>query len=156
MRPFAALLLMTLTGLLIAADAPPRADDAQQEKPHDVQKEKAKLDGTWMPVSFESALVTLGEDLLKSANMTYVLKGDKLTIKHGDKVVGQATVQIDPNRLPKTMDTKSESKEHTLCAIYKLEQDTLTSCYRTAPAQRPKKFASDGYAILVTMRREKP
>jgi uncharacterized protein (TIGR03067 family) len=108
------------------------------------KKELKKLEGTWVPVS----LVFDGKERPKDDLQTLALTitGDKFMVKAGDKVFGEGTVAVDPGKNPKTMDNKwtaGGNKGKTEVGIYKVEGDTLTTCFAEAGTdKRPTTFAS--------------
>lgn len=129
------LAIVVAIGVLTAADDP-QGDAAK--------KELKKLEGSWVPVSLRLG----GKEAPKEAiqNLTLTFMGNKFTVKAGDKVFGTGTVKIDPTKELKTMDTRyteGENKGKTEVGIYKLEGDTLTTCFaETGNDKRPTSFSS--------------
>src|SRR5260370_8162717 len=75
-------------GFLVAAPAPPDND-------------LDKIQGTWKLESVQVGPHTLVEPY---KDWTFNIKGDKLTIKVGDRVRSEYTIKIDPHTKPKTID----------------------------------------------------
>jgi uncharacterized protein (TIGR03067 family) len=141
-------LLLLVAGLLIGA---------QDRKDEAVQKEYAKLTGTWKIVSVEVEGAKPEEDFLKNARL--VVKGDKFTFKRGDLSNG-GTYKVDVTAKPKTIDityTEGPEKGKTLLGIYDLEGDTGKICIALPGNDRPKEFVSkpgSGH-VLEVLKREK-
>jgi uncharacterized protein (TIGR03067 family) len=144
-------LVILAVGVLSAAAAPV-GDTAK--------KEQQKLEGSWMPVS----LVLNGKEVPKEnlKDLTLTFAGDKFTVKSGDKVFGQGTFKIDPGKDPRTIDTRwteGDNKGKTEVGIYKVEGDTLTTCFAEAGTdKRPTSFTSkeDSKSELTVFKRAKP
>jgi len=128
------LAIVLAVGVLTAARAPEG----------DAKKEMQKLEGTWVPVSLKVS----GKEAPKEAlqNLTLTFLGNKFTVKAGDKLFGAGTFTVDPAKEPKTIDTRyteGENKGKTEVGIYKVEGDTLTTCFaETANDKRPTNFSS--------------
>ncbi len=78
--------------------------------------------------------------------------------RDGKKV--ESVLKIDPTQSPKTCDESHLSgplKGKTFHGIYKLEGDTLTTCYRIDGGGRPAGFESkpDSGVLLVVLKRQK-
>src|SRR5262245_72416 len=140
-----ALLLVTVAGLSIAADAK-----------EDLKKEKDKIKGTWSFVSIEVPKGEKGppDEALKEMKM--VFGEDKVTIKFGKDEDKPAAYQLDPSKKPKEIDIMPEGKDKTLKGIYTLEGDTLKMCV-SEKGVRPKEFKPDAESKtgVMTLKREK-
>lgn len=126
----------------------------------DIKKELAALQGTWKAVAVEAG----GKALPKEAipDFAFIIGADgKSTGKMG-KTAYAATITVDPQKTPRTMDNLHESgaqKGKKQLGVYKLEGDKLTVCM-TAPgaaeADRPKGFATkDSTGVLFLFERVK-
>src|SRR4051794_15607935 len=86
----------TTTALFLAAAAAGgRADDPGKA-------EAAKLQGTWAVVAAEA-----GEQQLPAAaaqTLAFVVEGDTLTIREGDRVAEKSTFTLDPAKAPRAID----------------------------------------------------
>jgi uncharacterized protein (TIGR03067 family) len=142
--------LVLTAGLLVAADA---KDDAK--------KELAKIEGTWEVTEATLDGMKAPADVLANEKITFTVKGDTFTIKHGEKTSGSGTVAIDPTQKPATLDityTEGAHKGKKELGIYKLDGDTMTACVSEAGGkERPREFASkEGTKFeLLTMKRKK-
>jgi len=135
--------------LFIAAAAPEGA----------AKKELDKLQGTWVGVSGERDGQKLSTDQATRGQL--IIKGDRYTVREGDKVTEQGTFKIDPTKKPMTLDvmpTEGEHKGMNMLGIYELEGDTLRACLAPSGKERPKEFSSkpgSGQSLYI-MKREKP
>jgi uncharacterized protein (TIGR03067 family) len=117
-------------------------------------RELEQLQGTWQMVSHE--VDGKPDEALKDA--VRVVKGDKFTIKQGDKVLRAATMKLDPTRTPKWIDitfTEGPEKGKVRRGIYVLEGDTQKICYGDLNKERPTEFVSEsgtGHRLVVFMR----
>jgi uncharacterized protein (TIGR03067 family) len=135
-------LAILAVGVLTAAAAP-QGDAAK--------KEQEKLQGTWVPVS-----VTVDGKKEDIRDLTLTFTGNTFRVKAGDKVFGAGTFTTDPGKEPKTIDTRwteGENKGKTEVGIYKLEGDTLTTCFAEAGTdKRPTSFTSkEGSKLELTV-----
>lgn len=132
-----------------------------------IKKEKEKLTGTWKVVSVEANGQTVPEAALK--DFRFIFTADALTRKQGEKAESGAGYQLDPSRTPKWIDMtgKEDGKDHSIPALYALEGDTLTLCFRTdykqktkdkQPLERPTKLdgGKASEQVLMVLKREKP
>jgi uncharacterized protein (TIGR03067 family) len=144
-------LAILAVGVLTAAGAPLGGS---------AKKEQQKLQGTWVPTS----LMIDGKEVPKDEfrNLTVTFAGDKFTVKAGDKVFGEGTFTIDPAKEPKTIDnrwTTGDNKGKNEVGIYKVEGDTLTTCFAEAGTdKRPTSFTSKEGSKheLTVFKRSKP
>jgi uncharacterized protein (TIGR03067 family) len=140
-----------LVSLLAGADAP---------KSEAVKRELARFRGTWVLTSFEAQGQERAQDEIKKEKLVYVFDGDKLTQKLGDKLLGRATIRIDPTQSPKTLEVtgtpEGETKEGTIQNIYKIDSDTLTLAYTPMGFPRATKFVAEGLTMIVKLKRVKP
>ena len=124
------------------------------------KKELQKLEGIWVLTSLTSG----GKEVAKVANFNVrmVFKGERFTVKAGDKILGEGTFKIDPSQKPKAMEQTSATgpgKGKTSLGIYELDGDTLRTCFTPAgKTDRPKEFGSKAGTEheLATYKREKP
>jgi uncharacterized protein (TIGR03067 family) len=149
--------MILVVGLMLAAAAP---EDA-------VQKEKELLVGTWKVVSLEANGQKFPAEATK--DFQFIFTADSLTRKKGGKAESGAGYRLDPTKQPKWMDMTgtTDGKEQAVPAIYQLDGDTLTLCFRAdykkmdgKPNQvqkRPEKL--DGGAgseqVLLVLKRDK-
>ncbi len=91
-------------------------------------------------------------------DLKWVITGDKITYKVGDKTT-ELTYKLDPTKKPKWIDFTRGGRTTTL-GIYDLEGDNLKICFpkgdkgkrSTAFESKPK----SGNEILIILKREKP
>jgi uncharacterized protein (TIGR03067 family) len=124
-----------------------------KEKPDPAKEELKKLQGKWELVS-----CSLGRQRLKvrPGEEGDVYKGDQLTTFNGGEAVTRWTVTLDPTKSPKQMDKKGKDGA-LLLAIYRLEGDTLTVCYKNEQGAkgRPADFTPGKGVGVEVLRRKK-
>jgi uncharacterized protein (TIGR03067 family) len=140
--------------LVLSSAATVAADDANEAD----AKDRAALQGTWLPQSAELAGVAFPEEIRKSIKL--VVKDDGYTVTAGPSV-DQGTVKLTASAKPKQMDiigTEGPNKGKTILAIYEQDGDTLKVCYDLSGKERPTEFKSKegSQLFLVTYKREKP
>ena len=133
----------------------PAADPKKEEV---AKQELEKLQGTWKFVAGER-LGMKGEVGEGFEDFAIVISGNKLTI--GVVKPTEATFVIDTTTDPKLIDITYTKDKSTTEAIYRVDGDTLTLCYRPGkpPAKdRPTAFKTDEkneYEIRI-YKRDKP
>jgi uncharacterized protein (TIGR03067 family) len=149
--------VMSAIVCLVVGVGPTAAD----EKDDAVKKDLAALAGTWVPVSVEIDGRKLGDEELKGVAVTYGASG-KISVRRGDKVIGEGTFKIDPGKKPKAIDYKQtsegEDKGKTALGIYEVEGDTLKLCTVPEGKERPAEFSSkpgSGHYLRVYKREKK-
>lgn len=120
-------------------------------------KDKAALNGTWLPQKMELGGVGFPEEIRKSIKL--VVKDDKYTVTTASGS-DQGAVKLNATAKPKTMDivgVEGPNKGKTFLAIWELDGDTLHVCYDLTGTSRPTEFKSpkDSQLFLVTYQREK-
>jgi uncharacterized protein (TIGR03067 family) len=144
-------------GLLVAADTP---EDA-------VKKEKEKLVGTWKVVSVEANGQKFPAEATK--DFQFIFTADSLTRRKGGKLESRAGYKLDPSKSPKWLDMtgKTDGKDRSVPALYKLDGDTLTLCFRAdykkkdgkpnEVQKRPEKLdgGEGSEQVLMVLEREK-
>lgn len=121
---------------------------APGKKNDPVAAELAKLEGTWVVVSYESGGLKLNDVIGKRIEF----KDGKFSWQ-GDDAQGKI-LRIDPIAKPKEIDYENAAGK--LLAIYELDGDNFRDCI-SGGKERPKKFESteeNGY-MLVTYKRVK-
>jgi uncharacterized protein (TIGR03067 family) len=103
------------------------ADDAKDKA---VKEEREKLVGTWTVVSAEANGQKIPAEALK--DFQFIFTADSLTRKKGGKAESGAGYKLDPSKSPKWLDMTgtTDGKEQSIPALYKLDGDTLTLCFR--------------------------
>jgi uncharacterized protein (TIGR03067 family) len=142
---------------LFAAARSRAADDQPSEKT--VAKELLAFKGTWRLTAKEEDGKTFSEDEIKDIIGTGDGSG-KFTVRRGDEVIGEATVKLDPTKLPKRIDasfTKGKHKGQTVLGIYEIESDAFRVCIARAGEERPAAFSAKAGSgqTLVAYRRDK-
>jgi uncharacterized protein (TIGR03067 family) len=143
----------TVAVLLLAVVAPLRAEDDK------VKKDLKALEGTWNVESLEYN----GKDIKDKYKLSFVFKGDQVTVEGDDKVKKEyATfkLKLDPTGMPKVMDltvSGGVQKDAVLEGIYELKDDELKICVMVFGKDRPTEFKSPegGSIALVTLKRQK-
>ncbi|MBI3409234.1 MAG: TIGR03067 domain-containing protein [Planctomycetes bacterium] len=133
-------------GFLAAGDTPEKKA---------LQKEWAKLEGTWIVVAQESNGVKSDDDDVKTLGKV-TLKDGKYTWDSGSG----GTMVIDPTKKPKHVDyaiVDGLGIVHTYLGIYELDGDTFRDCYAPPDMARPTEFKTAPNSGHVTMvhKREK-
>ncbi len=125
------------------------------------KSDKDKFQGTWHVISMEREGEKASEDVIKKANFTMTVSGNKVTFKSAfDKKPEEGTVVIDASKSPRTITmtpTKESKDQKVMKGIYKFDgDDTLTICGNDA-GEAPKEFktAKGSKAVLLTLKREK-
>lgn len=135
MQQIICVLVVLATPLLLAADT----DD-------DVRKELKALQGTWKAVALEAG----GKPLPKEAipDFTFIIGADGKSTGKMAKSEYSATITVNPQKDPKTIDNLHESgaqKGKKQYGVYKLEGDKWTVCMTrpgVAEGDRPKDFST--------------
>jgi uncharacterized protein (TIGR03067 family) len=147
--------VIVVLGLLLAADSP---EDA-------VKKEKEKLVGTWKVVSVEANGQKVPAEVVK--DFQFIFTADSLTRNKGGKLESRSGYRLDPSKSPKWLDFTgiTDGKEQSVPALYKLDGDTLTLCFRAdykkkpnEDRKRPEKLdgGEGSEQVLMALKREKP
>jgi RNA polymerase sigma-70 factor (ECF subfamily) len=147
----AVLLALGVLGLGGLAYRSHAADKPGASKEDAAKADLKKLQGTWTLVSLETGGKKVPEGQLQ--DVTFVVKDDKATLKHGDAPAHEGTLKVDPGKDPKEIDmTLGEAgKGEVQKAIYKLEKDTLTICTAHSADERPSAFATKEGTKLAVM-----
>lgn len=119
----------------------------------DVRKELKALEGKWRAVALEAG----GKALPKEAipDFTYTIGADGKATGKMAKSEYTATMTVNPNKDPKTIDNVHVSgaqKGKKQYGVYKLEGDKLTVCMTPpgrAEGDRPKDFNTKGTANVL-------
>jgi uncharacterized protein (TIGR03067 family) len=150
--------MRTLTVLLAAAVVATALarDDA-------AEKEKKKLNGTWVLASGRVDGKAVPEEHVKATKITW--DGDKATVvsphQSKDPITAKRT-RLDPGKKPAEMDWVRDAgpqKGKTMLAIYEwVDDDTYRICFDPACKERPKDFeaaAGSGHIVHVWKRAKK-
>jgi uncharacterized protein (TIGR03067 family) len=109
-----------------------------------VKEEMKKLQGTWVL----TALTRNGNGTprVEEWDFKLTIKGNKYTVKVGDRITLEGTIKIDPTKKPKVFEethTTGPQKGKSSVGIYKLAGDSLTLCLpETGKDNRPTDFVS--------------
>jgi uncharacterized protein (TIGR03067 family) len=79
----------------------------------------------------------------KNKYVTGTFDGDKVVVKHGDKVLMKGTQKLNPSRTPKAVDvtiTEGDGKGALMLGIYEIDGDTLKVCFDEEGKNRPTEF----------------
>jgi uncharacterized protein (TIGR03067 family) len=122
------------------------ATDAAQDE---AQKERKKLQGAWTVESTELG----GQKVALTEAQHWIITGDHLTVKIGDKTLHQGTLQIDPTKKPKAFDIVLEAagKKEVLPGIYELQGDTWKIC--CGGKERATEFVSNSKTFVHRLKR---
>jgi uncharacterized protein (TIGR03067 family) len=122
-------------------------------------KDLQAFKGTWRLSSKEEDGKKFSEEEIKDIIAT----GDglgKFSVRRGDKVIGEATVKLDPTKKPKRIDvsfTEGQHKGQTLLGIYEIDSDAFRVCVTRPGDERPAEFSAKAGSgrILIGYKREK-
>jgi uncharacterized protein (TIGR03067 family) len=140
------MLLLVFSLAAVAADDPPKKDDAES------------LKGTWKALSVKQGGVNVPEEFVKS--MTFNFDGKKYSQKVQDQGE-EGNYSIDASQSPKTIDLDIKSGDDQgkkQLGIYKIEDGKVTILFTTAGSKdRPKsfKYEEGGDVIEFVLEREK-
>ena len=118
-----------------------------------VKVELAKLEGTWQLVSGVNNGKQIPEDVVKMIRV--VIKDGKHSVYFGNEsAVKETPFTLDPAKDPKTSTDKLPDGRE-IKGIYKLDDDTLTSCVAEPGKNCPTEFSSkegSGWTLRVFKR----
>ena len=126
----------------------------------DARKDEARIEGTWVAFSVESAGKKIPDEELKKAPGKLTLKGGKYTLRMAGQTT-TGTYTLDPGKNPRRVTVKpaeGPSKGKTIRGIYELKGDTLRACYDLTGESRPTEFATTKDrpgGVLIVYKREK-
>jgi uncharacterized protein (TIGR03067 family) len=146
---------ITLTIVLLAAAALRGAEAAKETADAALKK----LNGTWIIQSIERDPAEKGKD--EGKGIRCVVEHGKVTANRpGEtKAAGRLTITVDPSTKPMSMTITPEGERQSLAAIYKIEGDQMTVCWKSIEAKRPPAefSAKPGTGqTVVTLARERP
>ena len=156
MRKFGVAVL-AIVSLFVGVRSQAADGDANGEA---VAKDLQAFKGTWRLSSKEEDGKKFSEEEIKDIIGT----GDGLgnfSVRRGDKVIGEATVKLDPTKKPKRIDvsfTEGKHKGQTLLGIYEIEDDAFRVCIARPGDERPTEFstkAGSGRTLIVYKREKK-
>ncbi len=118
-----------------------REKEAPKDKADAVEKEMAKLEGTWQLISAETDGEKLPDERAKQIRV--VISKGKHTVYLNDKAIVEGVAfRIDPTRTPKEVeDTLKDGQK--IRGIYELDGDTLRSCVAGVGKERPTRFSGE-------------
>jgi uncharacterized protein (TIGR03067 family) len=86
-------------------------------------------------------------------------KGNRLTLRAGDRVRRRGIVTLEPSRKPKAINTWDQDgpfEDQTVPGIYEIDGDSLKLCFARPGEERPKEFTTkDGKAFLCCVYKRK-
>jgi uncharacterized protein (TIGR03067 family) len=135
-------------------DKRPGSPSVVDDKDQMMEKEMAKLQGTWKVVS-----ATMNGRELEKEKLGYdtmVIKGDVSTVMFNNER-RVSTFAINPNKTPKTIDAnplQGAVKGIVIHGIYSLEDDTLREAFAKTGQPAPKVFEGD--ILILEFRRVSP
>jgi uncharacterized protein (TIGR03067 family) len=155
MRIYGAAVLAIVS--LFAGVRSPAADGKANEET--VAKELQAFKGIWRLSSKEED----GKNFSKEEIKDIIGTGDglgKFSVRRGDKVIGEATVKLDPTKKPKRIDvsfTEGKHKGQTVLGIYEIASDAFRVCIAEPGGERPAEFSTRVRSgrTLVAYKREK-
>jgi uncharacterized protein (TIGR03067 family) len=150
------LAVVVIVSLFAGLRLPAADGDAKDET---VAKDLQAFKGTWRLSSRELDGKQFGEDEIKDVIMTNDGTG-RCSVRRGDKVIAEATAQLDPTKKPKAVDITFSEGEHkgmTALGIYEIEGDTFRVCCARPGDERPAEFsarAGSGRTLIVYKRQK--
>ncbi len=108
---------------------------------HDVEKELARLQGTWRLVSMERDGVASTDDVLKQMPLL-TFKGSDYYWGDNEKGPSGTILSIDPTKNPKTIEYELNYQGAIYLGIYEIEGDTFKDCLTTGSKEQPKEFTA--------------
>jgi uncharacterized protein (TIGR03067 family) len=135
---------VVLGGSLLAAD------DAREEA---ARKDLEAFAGKWKAVSVETDGKKAPDEELADVFVTH--EGNKVTVRKGDKVIVQGTIELDATKKPRTVDftsTAAENKGTIYPGIYEFDGDSYRLCLAAPGKKRPTEFSSRLGTLLVYKR----
>jgi uncharacterized protein (TIGR03067 family) len=155
MRKFGVAVLAIVS--VFAAVRSQAADGEAKEEA--VAKDLEAFKGTWRLIAKEENGKKFSEEEIKDVIATNDGAG-KVSVRHGDKVMGEATVKLNPTTKPKTIDftfTEGEQKGKTRPGIYEIDGDTFRVCVARPGDERPAEFSAKAGSgrTLVVYKRQK-
>jgi len=123
-----------------------------------LEKEIAKLQGTWQQIGYERDGVREPIDDEKGWKPRMTVTGITFVVTIADGSIPiQGTFKLDPTQYPKTIDltdTHGADAGKTFLAIYLLEDDRFVFCAADEGLKRPTQFKTKLGEVLRTMQRE--
>jgi uncharacterized protein (TIGR03067 family) len=149
--------VLAIVSLFAGVRSPAADGNANDET---VAKELQALKGPWRLSSKEEDGMKFSQEEIKDMIGT----GDglgKFSVRRGDKVIGAATVRLDPTKTPKRIDvsfTEGKHKGQTVLGIYEIGSDAFRVCIARVGDERPADFsakAGSGRTLVVYQRERK-
>ena len=115
-------------------------------------QETKKLEGAWNVTSVVRNRNELPAE--KLTDLQTIFRDGRFAFKQGDKTLTEGTFQLDPTKMPRTIDLTTidaDGKEKITLAIYDLTEDMLSICGAQPGEERPREFdAADGSGHTLT------
>jgi uncharacterized protein (TIGR03067 family) len=150
-----AVALLVIFSLIAGVTAPDAAGDAKEAA---VKKDLQAFKGIWRLISRQVDGKKIGEEEFKDLILNHDGAG-RFSVRHGGKVIVEATVTLDPTTKPRAIDvafTAGENKGMTVLGIYEINGDTFRVCHARSGAEWPTDFsarAGSGH-VLISYKRE--
>ena len=136
--------LVLLTGLLatgICAAVP-----AHAPRVNPVNPELRGLQGTWKVIttSFQ------GQSVFARPGTQWVIRGNALFLKNGNRLVPQGLIEVDSSQKPKAINLVVQGRR-ALLGVYEIKDHKLTIC--SAANERPSLFVAEGTHVVNVLER---
>jgi uncharacterized protein (TIGR03067 family) len=147
----AALAVVSLVAAVLSQAADGGPDEAA------VAKDLQAFKGTWRLSAKEEDGKKFSDEEIKDVIATVDGSGN-VSVRHGDKVINEGTVRLDPTKGPKAVDvtfTGGQRKGQKVLGIYEIEGDVFRVCVARPGDGRPAEFsagAGSGRTIVVYKR----
>jgi uncharacterized protein (TIGR03067 family) len=121
----------------------------------DLEKELARLRGTWRLVSLERDGVAATTEELKNMPLVTYKGSDCYWGDDNERGLGGTIASIDPTKNPKTLAYNVNYGAGLYLGIYEIDGDTFKECLTEGSKERPKEFtakAGSGNQLLIYKR----
>jgi uncharacterized protein (TIGR03067 family) len=125
------------------SDSSPSRSDGSASAGSQAAKQQAEFQGNWSFVSMEEAGVKKTDHEMKSMNMSFFFKGDKVTW-YRYEVFEQGVFRLDPSTNPKRIDmfTGNSDGPRFLRGVYEINGDNMKICVAYFHDEYPMEFVS--------------
>jgi uncharacterized protein (TIGR03067 family) len=145
-------LLGLVVGVALGAASLLAAEDREKA----ARKDLEAFAGKWKAASVETGGKKAPAEELAGVFVTH--EGNKVTVRKGDKVFVQGTIELNPTKRPRAVDftsTLGKDKGKIFLGIYEFSGDSYRLCLAGPGRKRPTEFSSRLGALIVYQRDRK-